>query len=435
MLYALHNMPPSRRIFLGSLGGAAAGAFSAQSDTGAGHRLPAQWQTSKDAATGRTLRRLTTAKANSYPLYYFIPSVTGDGRYLIFHSERGGWVELYRLDMAEGGIVQLTEGRTRESGWAIWCEPHLRGVFNHLSALNLVRREVYYFQDEELRSTHVDSLENRLVRKIDGRIPIGQSSFSPDGRLFAFVHADRDLFRRAISDREALQNMGQFAGAGSHETWRNAVPCTIGLVDTETGAYRDAIRLDYHVHHVLFLDNRRLLVNHPKNDAGMWTVALDGTGYRWLRPRDAHGSIVHQVLTARGLFYEAVGQEQGATRNWFGCYDPARDTHEEVLLPKLEGYVHTGWDPAGRFLFFEHHGQTHELFSLHFPFVPARTRVNRLRSMALYPRRGQRYHAHPFLSPDRKWAIYTEVVDGISQVSALDVRDLVDVNEYWDARG
>ena len=423
-------------MFLGGLGCAAAGAFTVPPDTGIGQRLPAEWQTTRDPDTGRTLRRLTSAAANSYPLYYFIPSVTADGRYLIFHSERGGWVELYRLDLTDGAIVQLTEGRTRESGWAIWCQPHLRGIFNHLSALNTVRREVYYFQDEEIRATHVESLANRLVCRIAGRIPIGQSSFSPDGRLFAFIHAGRDEFRRAFSDREALQNMGQFdSGDGDDEAWRNTVPCVIGLVDTETGAYRDAMRLDYHVHHVLFLDNRHLLVNHPKNDAGMWTVALDGTGYRWLRPRDAHGSIVHQVLTARGIFYEAVGEEQGATRNWFGCYDPARDTHEEVLLPALPGYVHTGRDPAGRFLFFEHHGPTHELFSLHFPFVPARTRVNRLRSMALYPRPGgQRYHAHPFLSPDRHWLIYTEVVDGFSQVSALDVRDLVDANEYWDAR-
>ncbi len=44
-----------------------------------------------------------------------------------------------------------------------------------------------------------------------GRVPIGQTSFSPDGRLFAFIHTDQDLYRRAFSDREALINMGQFS--------------------------------------------------------------------------------------------------------------------------------------------------------------------------------------------------------------------------------
>ena len=40
----------------------------------------------KDAATGRLITQFTSAKANSYPLYYFIPSHTADVRYLVFHS-------------------------------------------------------------------------------------------------------------------------------------------------------------------------------------------------------------------------------------------------------------------------------------------------------------------------------------------------------------
>lgn len=38
--------------------------------------------------------------------------------------------------------------------------------------------------------------------------------------------------------------------------------------------------------------------------------------------------------------------------------------------------------------------------------------------------RGQRYHAHPFLGPERRWLYFVEVVDGYSQVCALDVSDL-----------
>jgi hypothetical protein len=404
-------MPPTRRAFL-----AAPAAIPLAADD-----------------SGRPWLQLTNGRANSYPLYYFTPSMTSDSRYLILHSERTGWVQLYRLDMETGDLRILTDGHTRDSGWGIWCEPHLRGIYNHLSALNPVRREVYYFQDDEVRCTHVDSLANRLVRRMPGRIPIGQSNFSPDGRLFVFIHADADLFRRNFSDRESLQNMGLFSWSSAHQQWRNQTPCTIGVIDTATGDYRDVVRLDYHVHHALFLGNRRVLVNHPKNDNGMWVTNLDGSGYRWLRPRDENGSIVHQVITARGIFYEAVANLPGRKGNRLGCYYPDRDAFEEVLLPQIQGYVHTGWDPAGRFLFFENHGQTHELFSLHYPFrSPV---VRKLRSMALYPPRGgQRYHAHPFLSPDRRQLIYTEVIDGFSQVCSLDVHDLVDRNEYWDAR-
>jgi hypothetical protein len=223
--------------------------------------------------------------------------------------------------------------------------------------------------------------------------------------------------------------------SSQHVPWRNRVPTTIGIVDTETGNYRDVIRLDYHVHHVFFADNRRLLVNHVKGGSGLWMIHLDGTGMRTLRPQDKHGAIVHQVITQRGVFYEAVSFPGNKTNeNWLGLYNLANDKYEEVLLPAT-GYLHTGYDPAGEFLFFENSSnKDHELYSLHFPFVPGKTKVRTLRTMATFPRHGQRHHAHPFLSPDRQWLFYTEIIDGLSQVCALDVRDLVDLDEYWDRR-
>ncbi|MCB0108430.1 MAG: hypothetical protein KDE53_21060, partial [Caldilineaceae bacterium] len=120
-----------------------------------GTQYPTEWTTHHDPATGRTIRQLTNGPANNYPLYYFIPSITHPNDALVFHSERSGWVQLYKLDLTDGTITQLSDGHTRDSGWAIWCEPHLRGIYNHLSALNQAKREVYYFQDEEVRSTHL----------------------------------------------------------------------------------------------------------------------------------------------------------------------------------------------------------------------------------------------------------------------------------------
>ncbi|MCC9076711.1 oligogalacturonate lyase family protein [Litorilinea aerophila] len=384
-----------------------------------GRRFPTEWLTYSDPDTGRTIRQLTSAQANSYPLYYFIPSITRENDALIFHSERTAWVQLYKLDLHSGEIVQLSDGHTRDSGWAIWCEHHLRGIYNHLSALNQTRREVYYFQDEEIRATHIDTLENRVVHTMPGRIPVGQTGFSPDGRLFAFIHADRELFKQAIADREAIQNMRQ---PFDHEAWRRQVPTTIGVLDTETGAYREVIALDFHVHHVFFLDNQRLLVNHVEGENGMWTIRLDGSGRRELRPEAGHGKVCHQVVTERGLLYEANEWRDGRRKVWFGRYDLETDTYEEFLLPGV-GYVHTGYDPAGRLYFIENQGDRHELLTIEHPGDPYEFRLKLLRRLSPIPR-GQRFHAHPFLGPDRRWLYYTEVIDGFSQVCALDVQDL-----------
>ena len=394
-----------------------------------GELLPSERISFVDDETGRTVVRFTGARANSYPLYYFVPSHTSDGRYVVFHSERTGWVQLYRLDTTTGEMVQLTDGRTRDSGWGVWCEYHLRGIYNHLSALNQARNQVYYFQEEGLFCTDVLGLQSRQVLDLPGRIPVGQTGFSPDGRHFAFIHADADAFRNAMADREALTNMGMWSWGRDHNAWRNGLPTTIGLVDTETGQYSDVVALDYHVHHVFFLGNDRLLVNHPKDDSGMWTVGCDGGDLRQLRPRDGHGAVCHQVITSRGVFYEANLWEGGTRTVWFGRYDPETDSHEEVRLPGMD-YVHSGFDPEGRFLFYENMGDTHELLSAHFPRDPGRFRLNLLRRLSLIPF-GQRYHAHPFLSPDRRQVFFTEVVEGFSQVCAVDVSDLVDLDEYW----
>ncbi|MEZ4637695.1 MAG: hypothetical protein R2856_22525 [Caldilineaceae bacterium] len=281
--------------------------------------------------------------------------------------------------------------------------------------MNGVRREIYYFEDEELRCTHVDSLENRLVHAMPGRISIGQSGFSPDGRRYAFIHANRAQFVEALADREALANMGRPV---NHEDWRNQLPVVIGLIDTASGAHKDVMTVPFHVHHVFFVGNERLLVNHTQGENGMWTVDLDGSDVRTLRSsREGHGAVCHQVITENGIFYEANVNFDGERQVWIGRYDLADDTFSEVRLPNV-GYVHTGLDPAGKLRFFENQegSNRHQLLLVHEDGDAIEVEVLRELSPII---RGQRYHAHPFLSPDRKWLFFTEVVDGFSQVCAL----------------
>lgn len=386
-----------------------------------------------DPQTGRRVVQLTGAAANSYPLYYFTPSITRDSRFLVFHSERSGWVQLYRLDLATGEIGQLTDGRTLESGWAIWCEWHLRGIYNHLSALHPATDEVFYFQEDEIRSTQVATFHNRLVARLpEGHMPIGQSAFTPDGSLFAFVHVDAARYRALLRDREALTNMGLFDWGRDHHRFRDTVPTTCSVVDTATGEVRPVVDTGFHFHHVLFTDDRTLLINHPQGRAGMWTVDIGSGATEHLRPGSAPGAhgadVVHQVVTERGIAYEAVGTTaDGTPTAYLGNYDPATATFTEHLLP-VSGYVHVGRDPAGRFAFVEHAATTHELLSVHpGPEPAAAAEVRLLRTLRSPFHDHQRHHAHPFLSPDRATLYFTDSsVDGFSQVHALSVGDLVD---------
>jgi len=300
----------------------------------------------------------------------------------------------------------------------------MTGIYNHLSALNVHNEDVWWFESPpdqphllQLKARHLRTLTARDILELPGRLPIGQSAFSPDGSMFAFIHADAETFYPRY-DR-------MVEAGGSFEDFRQTIPTVIEWVDTQTGEHRGAVSLSYHVHHVLFADNKTILVNHPQDGNGMWVMDLHlgPSSIRVLRPQDEAGRVCHQVITQRGIDYEVFRKEQGAMVNTVGHYFWPEDRWIETPLD-VGGYSHTGLDPAGTFCFFEVSGKDlHALYALLHPMNPTKRELRLLKKLAPYPGRGQRYHAHPFLNPDRSKMIFTEAVEGVSQVFALDVQE------------
>jgi hypothetical protein len=366
---------------------------------------------------------LTAGPAAHYPLYYYVPSITHDGRWMVVHRELDGDVQLARLDLHSGALDVFTRGRGQRCGWAMWCREDTGGIFAHLSCMDPGQGRAFWFEDGpggqgdmEVWAGALSDLSRVRIARLPGRIPVGQSACSPDGRWLALLHAEHDFWRGRIAGRDRV--------LPDHEVWRAGTAVEAGLIDTLTGTYRRVAALDFHVHHVLFADASHLLLNHLPDGNGMWVLPLEGglRERRVLRPPDDHGRVCHQQVTPRGIFYEVFNAWTGDHPTRAGLCEWPSGRCREFALP-LHGYTHIGRDPEGRRWFFEVAGKEyHYLYSLEGDLCAGEAPSARiLCKLPPYPGHGQRYHAHPFLGPDSRLH-FTTVVAGHPQVARLQVR-------------
>jgi len=358
--------------------------------------------------TGRLAVQLTRGAGFAYPLYFFIPSVTRDGRYLIYHHAVHGEVQLFRLDLAAGEARQVTHATCSDTQWRPWCVDSGHGVLDHRSVLNVARNCVVYFDGNQVRAVDVETFQDRpLFVLADDREAYGQNDCTPDGRWFVYIHVPR----------------------GS--VWGQ--PCQGAAVvayDFDTGEQRELCRIDSAVFHVTAYDNQRFIVTHPADHPGMLLTDLTSGTIVPLRDGDpgARGHLIHCHVTRRGVAYEVP------EARCFGLYDPLTRGRFEFPFPDELQYVHTGRDPEGRLWFCENSTSwdkfdVHDLWALQ--RLDRQTRRHQWRKLTgTWPTYGggQKAHFHPQLTPDRKWILFS-AGDPASQSCHLFLLDVSDLDD------
>lgn len=358
--------------------------------------------------TGRQCVQLTRGEGFTYPLYFFIPSITGDGKYLIYHHAAHGDLQLFRLNLATGESHQLTHAACPDTQWRPWCVDSGRGVLDHRSVLNAVRNEVVYFDGNQVRTVDVESLEDRPLFRIPGdREAYGQNDCTPDGRWFVYIHVPRGC------------------------VWGR--PCQGAAVAAycfDTGEQRELCRIDSAVFHVTAYDNQRFIVTHPADHPGMLLTDLTSGTIVPLRDGDpgVRGHLIHCQVTRRGVAYEVPEARCS------GLYDPLTRARFEFPFPDEFQYIHTGRDPEGRLWFYENSTSwdkfdVHDLYAL--VQLDHRTRRHRWQRLTgTWPTYGggQKAHFHPQLTPDRKWILFTggDPASHSCHMFLLDATDLHD---------
>jgi len=363
-----------------------------------------------DPQTGRKLTQLTSGDCFDYHLYYFIPSMTADGRSIVFYRHEHDEIQLYRLDVDTGLTIKLTDARTPNSLWRPWLQEPGWGVRDLLAALNTATNEAIYFDSNEVRAVHIYSLEDRLLHVVpNDRVPNGLTGVSPDGRWFVFVHSDRAWWETDLSVEPK-----------KHE----ARGSRLDVLEIETGQVKTLLHINTWLTHSNFYDNERILFCHPATEPAILMTDLHGGYYQHLRTQDETGSPCHYLATSKGIMYEVANQTGG-------LYDPNTHSRVEYRLNLPGGYVHTGCDPEGRLWFYESHDR--DTHAIHYFDALGSDRPNRplplVSNLKTYWL-GQRSHFHPQLSPDRKSILFTggDSRNETNHLFLVDVADLMDTN-------
>jgi oligogalacturonide lyase len=193
----------------------------------AGRTYAAEWRDYLDPLTGQRVRQLTDSPAEDYHLYFYNPSITPDGKYLVFISERTGLSNLFRMDLQNGSILQLTDAKpVRAEYWPF--TQAVNGVGSCLPAIGNGGQEVFYFEGTDLFAVEIESLRRRQLLSLpsDRRPSMLQANAS--GETLVFATWDEALFMERSQRAYAGERF-------SDEHFFQETTSTIMRVDAATG--------------------------------------------------------------------------------------------------------------------------------------------------------------------------------------------------------
>ncbi|MBI4475042.1 MAG: hypothetical protein HY646_20410 [Acidobacteria bacterium] len=230
-----------------------------------------------DPKSGHTIWQLTNAKRFTVKLYYTNRAVTPDSRWMIYLSDRGSTHErlnLFKMDLKTGESIQLTE-----SG----------AVMEDTPEISRNGREVYYTENNAVRTIDMESLKERQVCLFDPPIRLTHAlTVSSDGR-------------HVITAAHMEPLKGKLGYNFGHRVTRDGLL----MIKTETGETRPLINGNTPLGHVAFSPTNPNLVLyslhvHWAEIQRPWLINADGTGNRIIFRQSQGEGIGHEWWGASG---------------------------------------------------------------------------------------------------------------------------------------
>ncbi len=378
---------------------------------GKGRVLPSEIRESEDPGTKRRILQITDDNSINHHLYPLTRSVTPDGKWLVFASNRTGSWQFYKAGFPSGPIVQLTGDPQGVNGYS-----------GHIAADG---KELLFTAHGQIRAVDLETLQERIVAAWDGA-SIGEVNISADGTWWVTALKLKGLNYLAV---------GTVNGSRSELIW-----------ETE----RTLI-------HPQFCPTDPEWIEYAQDPAPrMWLIRRDGTDNTCLYDHDNDEFIVHETWLGSSWNLIFV--------HWpFALKIMGLDRTDAVPRPTFtqtlwEGNAwHISPNTNGTRVLFDTNHPDRGLFLLSVgspdPILICQPRASCRGSQWSFPRYAtkedfersgkedwalswmeakvdtvygpQWTHPHPSWSPDEKWCIFDSDRTGTTQVYAVEICDLV----------
>ncbi len=279
------------------------------------------------------MKVVAPSTANDQLLYFTSPSLTADGRRLVFISDRGdgGQPNLWSVDRQTGAALQLTDNRAgRLRSYVYFNGNDRRGLGLASPSLHAASGTLYFVEGTLVQSVDANSGRLRTIAELPADEMTAFTHISDDGRWLCVPTIDRRAFEHD-GKLESYDRAVQVLGLSSH----------IRVFDTASGGQTLDLPVERGwVTHVQFRPGRpeQILFNHEYcSDSGVRRMWLwDGRSIRCLRTESSRRQradwVCHEIWTHDGdrVIYHGRYADGPA---FVGRLDPDGDECIEIAFP------------------------------------------------------------------------------------------------------
>ncbi|MEM7033782.1 MAG: oligogalacturonate lyase family protein [Chloroflexota bacterium] len=369
-----------------------------------------------DKFSNRSIRQLTNYLGHSNHLYFTDPCWFNDNQSFVFASDRGNSSNLFRYDLVDGKITQMTDFAGNERLGA---------------CVSQVNNTLYVWHQDKLYEINVDTFEERIVCEVTGKMrPRGRANPTADGQFACTM----------LMEDQPEENPGiAYSYSRFVEFFETKPLSQIVKINLQTGQQGVIHEDKRYMGHVNTSPTQAHLLSFchegpwHRIDQRIWGLDIN-TGKSWkIRPQDDDNyAIGHEYWFADGERIGYHGRPRDRKGNHvFGHLKWDNSEHIEVNFPFHSTHFHSldeqmmvgdgtaasvfaGDTTAQPFIqLFRWNGEDYDgphILSLH------RSTFN-----------DQHAHCHPRFTPDGKSILYTSDLTAYSNMYLVEIGDFEDL--------